>query len=467
LKLTAGDLRRVPHREFRNSALLGRRPFTGVSTDSRKVKPGDVFVALRGERFDGHTFVAAAFAAGAAGAVVDGLFTYAWAAERPLLIVDNTLDALTVLARLFRDKFSLPVLAIGGSNGKTTTKDMVAAILRRRYTVLSTEGNLNNQIGVPVTLFRLERRHEAAVIEMGSNHPGEIAALCAAVHPTHGLLTNIGREHMEFFRSIEGVAREEGALFTALRQNPGGMIIENADDPHVAKMAKGMKKRLSYGFAASRCDIRGRNITIDRNGCASFEFRGPRMTRWLGVRLGVPGEHTAKNALAAAAAGLALKVPAQGIKNALESFQATGRRMEIVMVTEVMILNDTYNANPDSMLAALKTLASIKRPGKKIAVLADMKELGTTAPEAHALVGRNAAKLGLDYVLTYGPQAREIHSAAAFSGAIHYDQKNMLAEYLAELLTPGDTVLVKGSRAMAMEDVVEFLRERLQPVARR
>jgi UDP-N-acetylmuramoyl-tripeptide--D-alanyl-D-alanine ligase len=368
------------------------------------------------------------------------------------------------LARLYREKFSIPVLGVGGSNGKTTTKDMIASVLRQRYEVLSTEGNLNNHIGVPRTIFRLSPHHEAAVIEIGTNHPGEIGMLCAMLNPTHGLLTNVGREHLEFFHTIGEVAKEEGEIFVSLRRRRGGTAIVNADDARVARLAVGIKKRLSYAFTATRTDVRGRAMRVGENGCAAFEFRGPRMTRWLDVRLAVPGAHNAGNALAAAAVGMAFKVPPQRIKDALESFRAVSKRMEIVTVGEVTILNDTYNANPDSMLAALQTLASMKRPGKKIAVLADMKELGSAAAEAHAMVGRKAAKLRLDYVLTYGKLAAEIHKAVACQGAIHYEQKNVLAEYLAELLGPGDTVLVKGSRGMVMEDVVEFLRQRLQTV---
>jgi UDP-N-acetylmuramoyl-tripeptide--D-alanyl-D-alanine ligase len=463
MKLNRRDLEKIQHREFRNREVLASGTVRGVSTDSRTTHAGDLFVALRGESFDGHRFVGAAFAAGAIAAVVEEGFDPAHAAGKPLMVVSNTSLALGALARVYRDKFRIPFLAVGGSNGKTTTKEMIAKVLGEKYNVLATEGNLNNHIGVPMTLFRLNRKHEVAVIEIGTNHPGEIADLCRTLAPTHGVITNIGREHLEFFGSLDGVAKEEGELFRSLSSPAGGMAIVGADDPRITLAARAVKRKLTYGFRSRSASVRGRSVVLDGEGRASFEFRSAAMKRWRGVQLAIPGKHNAMNALSAAAAGILFHVPPAQISCALESCRPVSRRMEALSIGGVTILNDTYNANPDSAREALRTLASLRVPGKKIAVLADMLELGIHADEGHAEVGKEAAALCIDYVLTHGDLAKQIHDAAGIPGALHYDQKNMLAEYLAELLTPGDAVLVKGSRGMHMEDIIAFLEERLRP----
>ena len=463
MKLTARDLEKIPHREFRNREVLARNAMKGVSTDSRTTHPGDLFIALRGESFDGHRFVGAAFAAGAVAAVVDEGFDPAKVDGKPLMLVSNTSLALGALARVYRDKFRIPFLAVGGSNGKTTTKEMIAKVLAEKYNVLSTEGNLNNRVGVPMTLFRLNRKHELAVIEIGTNHPGEIAELCRTLAPTHGVVTTIGREHLEFFGSVDGVAEEEGELFRFLSSSAGGMAIVGADNPRISLAARPVKRKLTYGFHSRSASVRGRRVVLDGEGRASFEFRSAAMKRWHGVQLVIPGKHNAENALSAAAVGVVFHVPPAQISSALGSCPAAGRRMETLSIGGVTILNDTYNANPDSARAALETLASLRVPGKRIAVLADMLELGIHAADDHAGVGSEAAALGIDYILTHGDLAKHIHDAAGIPGALHYDQKNMLAEYLAELLTPGDAVLVKGSRGMHMEDIIAFLKERLRP----
>jgi UDP-N-acetylmuramoyl-tripeptide--D-alanyl-D-alanine ligase len=459
MRLTVRDLVKVPHREFREKEILARSAVKGVSTDSRTTRPGDLFIALRGESFDGHAFVGAAFEAGAVAAVVEEGFECAPFAGKPLVVVADAAAALGALARVYRDRFSIPFLAIGGSNGKTTTKEMIAQVLRAKYSVLSTEGNLNNHIGVPMTLFRLNRKHEVAVIELGTNHPGEIRALCGTLGPTHGMLTNIGREHLEFFGSLEGVADEEAALFASLSLR--GTAIVNADDRRVSVAARPVARKLTYGFETRSASVRGRSVALDSEGRASFEFRSAAMKRWHRVQLMIPGKHNAMNALSAAAAGIAFHVPPVQIASVLESCRPIGRRMETISIAGVTVLNDTYNANPDSALAALETLASLRVPGKKIAVLADMKELGPGGAEGHADVGKKAAELGIDYLLTFGDLARGIHDASGIPGAIHYSQKTMLAEYLAELVTAGDAVLVKGSRGMRMEEIIQFLNARL------
>ena len=462
MMLSNKDLDTLTYVEFLNRDLLRGRKITGVSTDSRRLLGGELFIALKGENFDGHAFVADVFARGAVAAIVDTSFKMDGVSHKPLIVVKDTTIALGELAHHHRMGFEIPVIAIGGSNGKTTTKDMVSSVLATTYNVLSTEGNLNNHIGVPRTLLRMQKKHDVAVVEVGTNHPGEIDYLCQILKPTHGLITNVGREHLEFFKSIEGVASEEGVLFEHLRRRSKSVVFVNADDQLVRSKTKGMRRQVTYGMRTKQVNIGGKVIGADDAGRSSFEYVSKKPSRRDSIQLGIPGEHNVMNALAAVAVGLTLRVPEKRIRKSLESFRPTAKRMEVLNFEDVIIYNDTYNANPDSMISALRTLASAKIRGKRIAVLADMRELGDHGKEEHSLVGREAAQLGIDYVLTYGDLARSIHEAAKVPFALHYDQKNMLAEYLAELIAPGDAVLVKGSRGMKMEDIVTFLEERLR-----
>ncbi len=456
MMLTIKDLLNIDHLQAIGVGAQGGRSVAGVSTDSRTTCERDVFFAIRGERFDGHAFVDDAFRKGVVCAVVDEKFGRR--AEGRYLVVRNTVAALGQLAKIYREKFSLPVLAIAGSNGKTTSKEMIAAVLAGKYNVLATEGNLNNQIGVPQTLFRLKRSHGVAVVEIGSNHAGEIAALCAILRPTHGLITNIAREHLEFFKDLAGVEAEEGELFRALGSTGVGFV--NTDDERVVKRSRSLKKKVTYGFHNPRAAVRGTATPMRENGCGELAVAARGVKKFT-VRLGVPGPHAVLNALCAAAVGIHFKVAPGKIRSALERFAPVGKRMEILRAGDVTILNDTYNANPDSVIAALETMASMKSSGKKIIVLADMLELGESSRREHEGVGDAVTAMGFEVLLTFGEEARAIHERARVPMKVHYDQKNVLAEYAAELLVPGDIILVKGSRGMKMEDVVTFLMERL------
>ncbi len=462
MKLTLADLRRIPHRALTVPPGAARWTAAGISTDTRTVTPGMVYVALRGEHFDGHQFLGDAVAHGASALVVHADGAAGAPADIPVLVVEDTTAALAALAQQHRERFDIPVIAIGGSNGKTTTKEMIAGILATRFNVLATRGNLNNQIGVPQTLFGLDRTHEVAVVEVGTNHPGELAVLCRMVRPTHVLLTNIGHEHLEFFGSLEGVLEEESMLWRWAEPKSRVIAFINTDDPLLRKAAHGLKRTITYGFGRRKVRVRGSALRIGDRGCPAFRFRGGRMRARAEIALNVPGIHNAHNALAAAAVGVALHVPPADIVGALQNFRAPGKRMEVIQIGDVTVVNDAYNANGDSTIAALHTLAGMPSRGHRIAVLADMLELGAHSREEHARVGAAAAALHIDYVLTCGALAVEISRAAAGCVTMHYDQKNMLAEYLTELVAPGDVVLVKGSRGMAMEDIVVFLQQRLE-----
>jgi UDP-N-acetylmuramoyl-tripeptide--D-alanyl-D-alanine ligase len=259
------------------------------------------------------------------------------------------------------------------------------------------------------------------------------------------------------------VADEEGELFEELRTNRKSVAFVNADDPHIVKKSTGVKTRVKFGIRARNVDVKGTLLRTKGTSGPRFSFNGKKMNKAMKVQLGIPGEHNAANALAASAVGLAFRVSPRQICRALEAFIPSDKRMQVEHLYGVLVYNDTYNANPDSTVAALQTLAAAQVPGKKIAVLADMLELGERSAEEHARIGQEVARLGIEYLLTYGQLSKHMHTTVKGSFVVHYDQKNMLGEYLAELVTPGDAVLVKGSRGMKMEDVITFLKERLHP----
>jgi UDP-N-acetylmuramoyl-tripeptide--D-alanyl-D-alanine ligase len=466
MTFTGKDILALPHLQALGFARVKGQLCDGISTDSRTVGHGKLFIALHGEKFDGHNFITKAVESGAAAIIADTK----WAEANPImvsslnlprLIVEDTVKAFGQLANLYRRKFRIPIVVVGGSNGKTTTKEMIAAVLRTKLRVMSTEGNLNNHIGVPQTLLRLERQHQVGVVEIGTNHFGEIAHLCSVAEPTHVLVTNIGREHLEFFGSVDGVAKAEGEAFEWIRKNRRSKAIGfvNQDDKRIKKQAKGLRKSVTYGFDKAPATIKGKVVSVDDNACAALEVK-PKGKKAFRVQVAVPGRHNATNALAATAVGLAFKVPARKIAEALSSFTSASKRMQVLKLHELTVLNDTYNSNPDSSLAALQVLEGVRSRGKKIVVLADMLELGKNSTDEHRRVGQAVAQSGAKHLLTYGPLSQNTHDGSSVVFKRHFDQKSALCEHLAELITPGDVVLVKGSRGMKMEEVVAFLAER-------
>ncbi len=450
---TVRDVMSVPHEEALRFEILRKTKITGVSTDTRTIQPQNIFFALRGDRFDGHIFIDAAIQRRASCIVADTR----WYQEAdqlqysiPLLIVENTTKALGQLANVYRRKFRIPVMGIAGSNGKTTTKDMIAAVLSTQYTVLKTEGNFNNHVGVPLTLLRLTPKHQVAIIEHGTNHPGELETLVKISEPTHALVTSIGREHLEFFSTLDGVAAEEGVVF---RYSRFGFV--NADKPLIVARAKALAHTMRYGFKASRSHVRGKIVGVDDRGCTRLQIYAKQFSRPLEIHLGVPGCHNAANALAAAAVGIRFGIGKKNIVCALEHFTASSKRMEILTMHGVTILNDTYNANPDSVIAALSTLASLLVSGKKIVVLGDMLELGEKSEHEHAKIGLEVADRGFEYLFTFGPHSRFTFDASKLAFAQHFEDKTALIKELSATISPGDAVLIKGSRGIKMEEVVE------------
>lgn len=434
----------------------------GISTDSRTLQPGDLFIPLRGDNFDGHDYLTQAIQNGAAACVSEemlgGLLV-------PVIKVSDTLKALGDLAAAMRRKFAGPVIGITGTSGKTTCKEMLAAILENLGPGLKSLGNFNNLIGVPLTLFGLQPEHRWAVVEMGMSERGEIARLAEIAAPKIGLITNIGAGHLENFEGISGVARAKGELFVSLPTD--GIALVNADDPEVCRLpvANGVRKVLfgTSGDAVIRADrIEG------HNGSVSFDL----IIDGVGQRvvLPLPGRHNVGNALAAAATAWVLGVGRKDIVAGLEAFQPCPGRMELLELPGgIVVLEDSYNANPLSVHAALEALHDLGSPGRRIAVLADMLELGETAPELHHQIGHIAAERA-DWLFVYGSLAEDIARGAISAGlsenrvftAKSHDE---LAERLLELLQPGDRVLIKGSRGMRMEKVTAALRIAKQKTA--
>ena len=427
--------------------------FDGVSTDSRTLAPGQLFVALRGERFDGHGFLADAAARGAAGALVGQADA---AAGLPQVVVPDTLAALTALAAAARAGSAALVIGVGGSNGKTTTKELLAAIVAGAGPSLATRGNLNNHIGVPLTLLRLEPGHRFAVIEMGANHPGEIAALAALARPAVALVTNAGDEHLEGFGDLDGVARAEGEMFAALEA--GGTAVINADDAYAALwegMAPAGTRILRFGIDApadvSAPAIAGR-IEAGAFVTAFTLAVGDEEAR---VRLPLAGRHNVSNALGAAAAAHAAGIPLPVIVEGLERMRPVAGRLQLKPgLRGAWLVDDSYNANPSSVRAGIDVLCSL--PGEPWLVLGEMAELGEGTAAAHAAVGDYARRAGITRLFAIGAASRHAVDAFGARGSWYADAGE-LADALVAGLEPGVTALVKGSRVNRLERVVERL----------
>jgi len=427
---------------------------TGISTDSRTLRSGDLFVPLRGKNFDGHDYLLQAARRGAAACLSEDVIA---GFPIPVVGVADTLQALGDLAAGFRQAFSGPVVAVTGSSGKTTTKDMLAGILACAGPGLATEGNFNNLVGLPLTLLKLKPRHRWAVLEMGMSARGEIARLARIAAPGIGVVTNIGAAHLEALENLEGVARAKGELFAALP--PGGTAVINADDPRVLQLpvANGVR-RVTYG-CAPEATVRAEGIVTDGRALR-FDLllendRHP-------VRLTVAGRHNVANALAAAAAAFALGHDGAAIVRGLEAFRPRSGRMELVSLANgCRLLDDSYNANPLSVRAALGTLAE-SGGARKIAVLGDMLELGEAAADLHREIGREAAARA-DAVIALGERAGDIASGAR-EGGLAAARVRVVADHaeavavLREWMRPGDWVLIKGSRGMRMEKIGAELR---------
>jgi UDP-N-acetylmuramoyl-tripeptide--D-alanyl-D-alanine ligase len=424
--------------------------FSEVLIDSRAVREGDLFLALPGERADGHDFVAAAARAGAAGAVVSRLVD----APLPQVLVDDVASALARAGAAWRTAYAGTVLGVAGSNGKTTTKEMLAAILAQRGECLATRGNLNNHLGVPLTLLRLGPRYRDAVIEVGANHAGEVAELVALARPAVGLITNAGAEHLEGFGTLEGVARAEGEMIAGLAAE--GVAVINADD-EFAPLWRGMTQArivdfgLAEGAAVRASDLR---LQVDAQGFATH-FTLHCATGSVAVALALAGRHNISNALAAAAAALAAGATLQEVDAGLRTVRAVPGRMQFKpLAGGAWLIDDSYNANPSSARAALEVLAEI--PGRRWLVLGDMAELGEHAADSHRDIGALARMLGIERVFTFGPLAA-LAAGSFGAGAERYDNIDALSQAVGGAMRGEVRLLVKGSRVNRLERLVAAL----------
>jgi len=425
------------------------RQFDGICTDTRTLTPGVLYIALSGERFDGHDYVQEAIRLGAAGVVISR--PLAFATPVAVVLVADTRIALQDLARFHRSRFQLPLIAVTGSNGKTSTKDMIAAILSTKLNVLRTEANFNNEIGLSQTLLRLDGSHQAAVVEMGMRGRGEIAELASIALPTIGVVTNVGETHLERLGTVENIAAAKAELIEALPAS--GFAVLNADDQFVQVMQQKTAAQIRTFSVDAATDIQATDIVQTIEGvsfeCREGESRFP-------VFVPLPGRHTVYNALAAITVGRLLGLGFVQIAAGLADYQPGKMRLNIRRQVEITIIDDTYNASPLSMAAAVNVLGEIA-PGRKIAVIGDMLELGEASRQAHERVGKQLADVGVAILLTVGEMAGYAAAAAQLHGVEDVvacrDHQQAVGE-LQKRLLPGDTLLVKGSRGMQMEKVL-------------
>lgn len=418
--------------------------FTGISQDTRKIVKDNLYVAIEGQQFDGNQFIEQAFKNGAAAALVCKPANI----NKPQLVVENTVTVLGKISEHWRDSFSLPLVAVTGSNGKTTLKNMIASILRAACNndeeVLATEGNLNNHIGMPLMLARLNKNHRYAVIEMGMNHFGEIQYLSQLAKPTVAIINNAAESHLEEVKTVAGVAKAKGEIFSGLHLN--GTAILNKDDAQFSywqSLIKNTQSILTFGLKNSS-DI---TAQIDNNKIKIMTPNGN-----VDVMLPLLGEHNIMNALAATAAALAVNINLSFIKKGLENIKpAPGRMQQYLLTSGTRIIDDTYNANPFSLQAAVKTLSHFK--GTKILVLGDMKELGEDTAKKHWSAGEKIREAGIDYLFTFGELSKNT-SQAFGNNSQHFTDKQKLITALQAHLQKDVTVLIKGSRSMKMEQVL-------------
>ena len=428
-----------------------------MGTDSRRVQAGELFFAIKGERFDGHDFLDEVVKQGAAAIVID---LKRWPAKLPacaVIAVEDTRRALGRLGAAYRRDFTLPMVAVGGSNGKTTTKELIAAVLRQKLATLASEASYNNELGVPLTLLRLVKTHEAAVLEVGTNHPGELAPLVQLIQPRYGVITNIGREHLEFFGDVAGVVEEEGRLAELLPAD--GRLFVNGDNEwtdRIAKRAQASVVRVGFGQGN---DWRVRRVRLDKQG-ATFHVNAARAEFNGEYRIHLLGRHQVANALFALALGAELGLDRPAVQRGLAACEPPKMRLQLWEAGGVRVLDDAYNANADSMLAALKVLKALPCKGRRVAVLGDMAELGAHSEAAHVEVGRCSAELGVGQLFAVGKMAATLARGAREAGlmrVIELPDVEAAAAAVKSFLKDGDVVLLKASRAMRLERIAAVL----------
>lgn len=451
-----------------NEDAWGKQPVRRISLDTRSLRPGDLFIAIRGDRFDGHDFIKTALEQGAVGVIVLDSYDVSPCAGkffskrvRPVILgVPDPLYAYQQLASYFRARFKIPIVAVTGSNGKTTTKEMVASVMAHRWKILKTEGNLNNRLGVPQTIFRLNAQHQGAVIEMGVDNVGQTTRLCEIAKPTIGIITNIGPDHLEFFGSMDVSAQAKAELLDLLPSD--GTAVLNADDFYYDYLtARARCRVVSFGLSA-KADVRALDVTSDGRNGTMFRLLLPGGRRHTNIHIRVQGEHNVVNALAAAAVGTTLGLSGVAIAQGLSKFRPAAMRSQVSVTQGVKLIIDCYNANPGSMTAAVQLLGQLRTKGKKIAVLGDMLELGPNAAQMHENVGGFVARQGIDQLVACGPLGKSLAKGAREAGQdpahiMEVSDAKAAADAVKAIAKSGDVVLIKASRGMKLERVVDAL----------
>lgn len=427
-----------------------------ISTDSRVISTGELFVAIKGDKFDGHEFIQDAVDKGASAVLVNMAMQLSFSnLNVPVITVPNTVLALGELAALWRKKLKTKIIAVTGSAGKTTVKEMIAAFLKVKYSVNKTIGNNNNHIGVPLTILSTSNKHDFLVLELGTNHFGEIDYTARIAQPDFALITNIGQSHLEFLKNPKGVFREKKVLFDITKLNSGKVFINN-DDKFLSAAARNYKNKMTFAFT-NKADIKGKIVKFSNAGqpVVSLNFNG----RSKAYQLPFYGEQSAENFLAASAVAINIGLNSQAIKNGLKQVKAADKRLNVVSRKNFILINDTYNANPNSMLKALKLLAMIKIYPRHIAVLGDMFELGDSAVLSHKKLAERIIELGIDEIYTIGNLMQHLNAKLKqkIKQAVHFNSRESLANYLKGKSYSDAVILVKGSRGMKMEDFVEAI----------
>jgi len=444
------------------------------SLDSRTIKPQDMFIAVKGKRFDGHRFLGEAVKKGASGLICEERYVFTepllhllnGRLNKGLIIIKvrNTIDALGSISGIYRSRFSGPVISLTGSVGKTTTKDIIACVLSQKFSVHKTHGTLNNHIGVPITLMDLDRQFDVSVVEMGMSGPGEIRRLAEITQPDAGIITNIGPAHLEGLGSIENIVKAKAELLDVL--GPQALAVLNGDDNYYLQLKNHIKSRLITIGTGGNSDFQAVSIAIGLDNALSFKIIARPFNEVLGIKMPVVGLHNVYSALIASAVGYGLGLKAEEIINGLAGVELPPMRMEIHKLGDnIRIIDDCYNANPVSMNSALDTLSRLEARGKKIFVCGDMAELGEYSAGFHKELGRKIAGKKIDSLITIGRLSSKYVSAVAVEGGINhnsvYNCKNNIeaVEVLAHWLEPGDTVLIKGSRSNHMEEIVKGIKD--------
>jgi UDP-N-acetylmuramoyl-tripeptide--D-alanyl-D-alanine ligase len=453
------ELEKLDHVLLYNFDKLKKRSFPGAGIDSRTLKKDAIFFAIKGENTDGHNYIRQIFDKKASLAVVKE----SWFKKNKdkfknkiFIVVKDTTGSLGQLANIHRKRFDIPVLCIGGANGKTTTKDLAASVLSRKYNILKTEGNFNNHIGLPLTLLRLKKSHEFCVLEVGCNHFGEVKYLCEVAEPDYGLVTNIGKEHLEFFKSLSGVAKAEFELYDFLKKKDTGLSFFNLDDDHIRKYGKKLKRKFTYSYKY-KSDVKG----ISKGYIKKFEpeikikYKGKEFD----TAISTFGKHSIFNGLAAASVGLYFGVKITDIKKALGNFKAaSSKRMEFKESRGVIVINDSYNSNPESVKMGLESLKGFQSKGDKYIVLSDMLELGASSGKEHSATGKLVRKMGFKNLYTTGKESyKTFLNAKGVKNNFYFHLKNDLIEMLLKNIRKGDIIYIKGSRGMKMEEVANSI----------